>query len=427
MLFYTVGRKGPCRDRRRKGRKKMSEHEEIPEARGGIPMSSGSLSVYRHGGDALDDFPVLKAFQQYVDAEQAKAHKRLMTVCVFFTMLILAVTGVFLFIIFEMNRKAAGEDPTLKALSDSNAALQKQMLDQTVKMNERFMTQMSSDRGHPVSAADADLQRRNLELQAKLNALEIENRLRAERAAEDEKRRAAEAAKPKPAAPGMTQEEQAAKIRQFKQAAAAIHEREEALRKKEESLKAREAKAAAEEASLKQRAKQLHRQALYPEYFDEEGNEMPQPVRRRPAAAAPQPAPTARPAARPAPRPAAARPAAPAPAPAPAASTERDDIDELDDILPPLESETATATPETAPAPAPTPKPVAAKPAAAPKPAAKPAVAKPAARPVAKKAAVSPDAIIAPQPAAPQPQAPAGETMLLDVNGANSAWTIPLE
>ena len=411
----------------------MSEHEEIPEARGGIPMSSGSLSVYRHGGDALDDFPVLKAFQQYVDAEQAKAHKRLMTVCVFFTMLILAVTGVFLFIIFEMNRKAAGEDPTLKALSDSNAALQKQMLDQTVKMNERFMTQMSSDRGHPVSAADADLQRRNLELQAKLNALEIENRLRAERAAEDEKRRAAEAAKPKPAAPGMTQEEQAAKIQRFKQAAAAIHEREEALRKKEESLKAREAKAAAEEASLKQRAKQLHRQALYPEYFDEEGNEMPQPVRRRPAAAAPQPAPTARPAARPAPRPAAARPAAPAPtpapapAPAPAANTERDDIDELDDILPPLESETAPATPETAPAPAPTPKPVAAKPAAAPKPAAKPAVAKPAARPVAKKAAVSPDAIIAPQPAAPQPQAPAGETMLLDVNGANSAWTIPLE
>ena len=244
-----------------------------------------------------------------------------------------------------------------------DAALQKQMLDQTVKMNERFMTQMSSDRGHPVSAADADLQRRNLELQAKLNALEIENRLRAERAAEDEKRRAAEAAKPKPAAPGMTQEEQAAKIRQFKQAAAAIHEREEALRKKEESLKAREAKAAAEEASLKQRATQLHRQALYPEYFDEEGNEMPQPVRRRPAAA-PQPAPTARPAARPAPRPAAAKPAAPAPAPAPAANTERDDIDELDDILPPLESETAPATPETAPAPAPTPKPVAVKPAA---------------------------------------------------------------
>ena len=388
----------------------MSEHEEIPEARGGIPMSSGTLSVYRHGGDALDDFPVLKAFQQYVDAEQAKAHKRLMTVCVFFTMLILAVTGVFLFIIFEMNRKASGEDPTLKALSDSNAALQKQMLDQTVKMNERFMTQMSSDRSRPVSAADAELQRRNLELQAKLNALEIENRLRAERAAEDEKRRAAETAKPKPAAPGMTQEEQSARIQQFKQAAAAIHEREEALRKKEENLKAREAKAAAEEASLKQRAKQLHRQALYPEYFDDEGNEMPRPVRRRPAAAAPQPAP--KPAARPAPKPAAAKSAAPAPAPAPAANTERDDIDELDDILPPLESETVPATPETAPAPAPAPKPVAAKPAA---------------RPVAKKAAVSPDAIIAPQPAAPLTQAPAGKTMFLDVNGANSAWTIPLE
>ena len=31
-----------------------------------------AVSVYG-AADALDDFPVLKAFQQYIDAEQAKA------------------------------------------------------------------------------------------------------------------------------------------------------------------------------------------------------------------------------------------------------------------------------------------------------------------------------------------------------------------
>ena len=34
-----------------------------------------AVSVYGGAGDALDDFPVLKAFQQYIDAEQAKADK----------------------------------------------------------------------------------------------------------------------------------------------------------------------------------------------------------------------------------------------------------------------------------------------------------------------------------------------------------------
>lgn len=422
MLFYSLRpyRSGAAEGG---GKAKMNENDDIPEARGGIPMSSGSLSVYRHGGDALDDFPVLKAFQQYVDAEQAKAHKRLMTVCVFFTMLILAVTGVFLFIIFEMNRKAANEDPTLKALSDSNAALQKQILDQTVKMNERFMSQISSERDRPVSAADAELQRRNLELQAKLNALEIENRLRAERAAEDEKRRREEAAKPKPAAASdMSKEEQTAKLLQFKKAAAAIHEREEALRKKEESLKAREAKAAAEAERLKQKEKQLHRQSLYPEYFDQDGNELPHPVRRRPAAA--QTAPAAQPTPERRAAPAAVKPspaAAPAPKarPAPAAK-ERDDIDELDDILPPLELEEndevkvdqkdegkVEGTGKGKEKPPATP-----KPATTPKPAPK------------AKPTVSPNDIIAPQK---KPPAATRESMQLDVNGANSAWTIPLE
>ena len=39
-----------------------------------------AVSVY-DAGNAMDDFPVLKAFQQYIDAEQAKAQKRMLFLC----------------------------------------------------------------------------------------------------------------------------------------------------------------------------------------------------------------------------------------------------------------------------------------------------------------------------------------------------------
>jgi hypothetical protein len=44
------------------------ENPEI-EVNPGIPPNAVSL----YNNDAMDDFPVLKAFQQYIDAEHAKA------------------------------------------------------------------------------------------------------------------------------------------------------------------------------------------------------------------------------------------------------------------------------------------------------------------------------------------------------------------
>ena len=69
-----------------------------PNDMNNIPPQANAVSLYGQA-DAMDDFPVLKAFQQYVDAEQAKAHKRLMTVCVFFTVVMTIVIAVFMFII----------------------------------------------------------------------------------------------------------------------------------------------------------------------------------------------------------------------------------------------------------------------------------------------------------------------------------------
>ena len=46
------------------------------------PADSNAISIY--GQEGLDDFPVLKAFQQYIDAEQSKSRKRMIMLCVFF-------------------------------------------------------------------------------------------------------------------------------------------------------------------------------------------------------------------------------------------------------------------------------------------------------------------------------------------------------
>ena len=58
-------------------------------------MNENQTAVSVYSQDSMDDFPVLKAFQQYIDSEQAKARKRLVMLGVFFCILIGAVIAVF--------------------------------------------------------------------------------------------------------------------------------------------------------------------------------------------------------------------------------------------------------------------------------------------------------------------------------------------
>ncbi len=53
----------------------------------------GAIKIY--GNDMADEFPVLKAFQQYIDAEQAKTRKRTMLLCIFFSFVLTIVITVF--------------------------------------------------------------------------------------------------------------------------------------------------------------------------------------------------------------------------------------------------------------------------------------------------------------------------------------------
>jgi len=76
----------------------MSENN-IPGVDSTIPPQN-AVSVYSQ--DAMDDFPVLKAFQQYIDAEQAKARKRVLSLGIFFGILTGAIIAVFVVLLMNM-------------------------------------------------------------------------------------------------------------------------------------------------------------------------------------------------------------------------------------------------------------------------------------------------------------------------------------
>ena len=63
-----------------------------------------AVSVYG-SGDAMDDFPVLKAFQQYIDAEQAKARKRLLAMGIFFGVFTLVVVAIFVALLVSVSNR----------------------------------------------------------------------------------------------------------------------------------------------------------------------------------------------------------------------------------------------------------------------------------------------------------------------------------
>ena len=223
----------------------MHDNQNIPEV--GAPIPPNAVSVYGPS-DAMDDFPVLKAFQQYVDAEHAKAQKRMTTLCIFFVVLMVAVISVF--VILLMN------------ISSRNSALSDQLFQFMIKDRQNAFVQQPTPADASLKAM-ADLQQRLMDQQMKF-------------AEEMMKKAAAQAG-----APGepVTQSERAEFTAQRR-----AHEREtkaeaEKLRKAQAALKAEKARIAKERERLRQKEIDLQRRKLYPEAY------------------APAPAPAAKPAA----------------------------------------------------------------------------------------------------------------------------------
>ena len=67
-------------------------------------IPENAISIYGQN-DATDDFPVLKAFQQYIDAEQAKARKRMLLLCAFFGGLMFVVISVFVVLLVSVSSR----------------------------------------------------------------------------------------------------------------------------------------------------------------------------------------------------------------------------------------------------------------------------------------------------------------------------------
>ena len=81
----------------------MNPRAEMPEIDPEIPEHA--VSVYGQSDGAYDDFPVLKAFQQYIDSEQAKARKRMLLLCAFFGGLMFVVISVFVALLINASSR----------------------------------------------------------------------------------------------------------------------------------------------------------------------------------------------------------------------------------------------------------------------------------------------------------------------------------
>ena len=155
----------------------MNPHAEMPEIDPEIPEHA--VSVYGQSDGAYEDFPVLKAFQQYIDSEQAKARKRMLLLCAFFGGLMFVVISVFVVLLISA--------------SSRNQMLNDRLVEYAMKDRYQRTEQppiAAVDRSQPSAQQDATA---ILALTAKLEEMQkqlAENKVSAEKAA-------AEPAKPK--------------------------------------------------------------------------------------------------------------------------------------------------------------------------------------------------------------------------------------
>ena len=386
----------------------MSKTIESDDA---IPRSDGTVLSFI-GQNAENDFPVLKAFQQYIDAEQAKARKRMLGLSIFFIMLLVAVVVTFTIVMMSVINR--------------NQALSDRLLEIALRERPAQAAPVVVQQPAPQPIVQPAVQSRESELKPFLAT-----------------------GTPIPTLQPSTESVEAARMR-------------EEIKKQKEELEAERARLKEAQEKLKQAEIEKHRRRLYPEYYAQEDARkmppasvpttapvMPQPQVVTPPAAAPAPVATPTPApvvpVQPEPK---ARPAAPAPAPA-RVRTSLEDLKpinyfELSDDTPPAKAVTkptqkpapktvpaakpsATAAKPAATAPAakpatPTENPVAKPVTPAPKPVAKPAE-KPAPKPAAKPAAPKPPPPS--QPPVKNPEAPKTETIDVGTPSGNATpWLI---
>lgn len=218
-------------------------------------MENNQVAVYQ--GDFNEEFPVLKAFQQFINEEQNKARKRLLGLCIFFTVLMMMVVILFITMMMSMTTR------------------NQQLNDRLIEFAMRERTQQAQA---PVIVQQPHVQpAENTEMKAMSEMLANLQRQLAEQ-----------------------QQEQQEMLRKAKEEAE--RQRQEAERQRDEAERLRnraeERRRIAEENERKRQEEiERHRRRLYPEYYarlDAEQNGEPLPP-AQPQQPAVQPKPVAQP------------------------------------------------------------------------------------------------------------------------------------
>ena len=157
--------------------KPMNHTDGMPEIDPEIPENA--VRLYGES-DAMDDFPVLKAFQQYIDAEQSKARKRMLILCVFFGVLMTIVIAVFLVLLLNV--------------SSRNQSLNDRLVEYAMKERERMASPIVVQQPQQPSDNSAILA-----LTTKIE--DLQKKLDANRAKEEAQQRQAEIEASKPKGP----------------------------------------------------------------------------------------------------------------------------------------------------------------------------------------------------------------------------------
>ena len=221
--------------------------EAVPEPEQEIPRAT-AVRVYEHA-DGQTEFPVLKAFQEYLEAEQAKAHKRMLSLSIFFIVLLVIVVLTFTIITASMNNR--------------NQALSDRLMDIALRERTGSVPQPAAPIVNVQQPAvpQVDQDKSVKPILEKLEQLQAElARVRAE--ADAQKKAAAEAQSKVPSQ---------SVIDANKKAAAATNEKAlrqlEEIRQQQAAIKAAREQLKAEQEALHKEKVEQQRRRLYPEYY----------------------------------------------------------------------------------------------------------------------------------------------------------------
>ena len=398
--------------------------------------ATNAVSLFGQSG-GVNDFPVLKAFQEYIDAEQAKARKRMLGLSVFFILLLIVVVITFTLVITSVIAR--------------NQQLSDRLLD--LALRDKTSAQPVVNVQSPAPTVEsAELVRLREELRRE------KEEIKAEQAKRDEVRfnkllDAISKPQQQPVAaptPVVVTTSPSSVLQPAAAETAELARLREELRREKEERQAEQAKAKEEKRKAEIEA---HRRRLYPEYYAQEDarkaaseaaaepvRPVEPPRRAAPPLPKPNPAPSATqplPKTTPVPSPAAVQPApkakpVPAPVQPPQPQTRAQKLramkpvsyfdssapaedPELEELL--KKRPAPQAKPPSKPAVNPKPQqPTTAKPAAAARPAVPQPSTKPAPKPTAQPAATS---------AAQRPAQPEKKTETLAIGGAADGSSIP--